>query len=313
MNVHILSIFDKNHLGRAAALRESLATHSPASHVRFLCLDEVCYETAKKLNLPDTTVMKPEDLNDSALLESRKTRTNPEFASTCKPAFLKYVMDSGIVKPEDLLVFIDPDFSFYESAEPLWKKIYQNGSIMITPHRFPKRREHEQFKKGIYNAGIVAFKNDPEAKACLAEWRLQCIEWCYLRYENGQIGDQGYLSEWPKKYKGVYELSDKGVNLSTWNIENYSVKETSPGHFSVDGEPLVCYHFHGQKIYFDNKERIRTAPSTVYHSGIYKAYEPLLTRAYEKLKKIDPSWTFGTIPRPSPLRLLKQKVWKAFF
>src|SRR3989338_5387822 len=133
------------------------------------------------------------------------------------------MLNSGIVGKGDLLVFIDPDFLFYNSPESLFEKVYKSGSITITPHRFPKHRESEKKTKGIYNAGIVFFKNDEYAKKCLEEWRLQCIEWCYLRFEDGKIGDQGYLSDWPKKYKGVYELEDKEVNLSNWNIENYEI------------------------------------------------------------------------------------------
>lgn len=111
------------------------------------------------------------------------------------------MLNSGIVGKEDLLVFIDPDFLFYNSPEPLFEKVYKSGSIVITPHRFPKRREDEKNAKGIYNAGIVFFKNDESARKCLEDWRLQCIDWCYLRFEDGKIGDQGYMNDWPKNIK----------------------------------------------------------------------------------------------------------------
>ena len=89
MKTHIITIFDKHHLGRAICLRQSLAQHTPNSHVRFLCLDQTSYDLAKKMNIAETTIMKPEDLNDVELLDSRSSRTNPEFASTAKPAFLR--------------------------------------------------------------------------------------------------------------------------------------------------------------------------------------------------------------------------------
>lgn len=311
MKTHIITTFDKNHLHRAVTLRENLRIQAPEAHVRLLCLDELCYETAKKLNLANTTVMRAENLGDAELLEARKNRTTPEFASTIKPAFLLYMMKSGIVASDDLLAFIDPDFLFYQRAEPLFEKAYSSGSIVVTPHRFPKEKEHEQYKKGFFNAGIVFFKNDAAALECLEEWRKQCIDWCFLRYEDGKIGDQGYMSAWPEKYKNVYQLVDKGVNLSTWNISNYTISRKPDGYF-VDEEPLVCYHFHGLKFYLGKNSKVKAYPVTVYHSQIYKDYLNALTESYKKLAAIDPLWQCGFAPKLGLLRTVKQKVWKVF-
>lgn len=308
MKVHITAIFDKNHLSRAIACRVSLYEHSPGSIVRWLCLDDQCYEMARKIGLRDTIPMRPKDLGDTELLDVRKTRTNPEFASTCKPAFLRYMMRSGAVDKDDLLVFIDPDFYFYQPALPFFKKVFDSGSIAVTPHRFPPHRDQEKFKKGILNAGIVCFKNDAEAMRCLDEWRKQCLDWCYLRYENGQIGDQGYLSEWPKKYKGVYKIPDKGVNLSTWNIENYKITREPDGNFLIDSDPLICYHFHGLKFYLDQRRRLHPYPITVFHKQIYKPCIVAIQEASDKLLAFDPNWTYGTAHKLDFMRLIKQKI-----
>ena len=313
MKTHIITISDKNHLGRMIALRRSLTVHASDSHIHYLCLDNLGYQTAKKLNLPETTIMRPEDLNDKELMASRSTRTNPEFASTCKPAFLLFTMKSGIVKSDDLLVFVDPDFYFYESAQPLFEKVYNLGSITITPHRFPPNRENEQYKKGIYNAGIMFFRNDDSALQCLEEWRKQCIDWCYLRYENGLIGDQGYLSDWPQKYKGVYELEDRGVNLSTWNVNNYKITKVKDGKFLVDNEPLICFHFHGLKLYFNRKGHLRAYPITVFHTRIYNVCIDALQVAYDYIRTIDPQWSYGTVSQINILRVIKQKLTRLSF
>ncbi len=265
-----------------------------------------------KLNLPNTTLVQVSDLKDPELVASRETRTGPEFASTTKPAFLQYMLNSGSVGPADLLVFIDPDFFFYESPEAIFKKMYDSGSIIITSHRFPKQRENEQFMKGKFNAGFMGFRNDANTRICLAEWRKQCIDWCYIRFEDGKIGDQGYLTEWPNKYKGVYVLPDLGVNLSTWNIANYSIKESGSGHFLIDGQPLICYHFHGMRLYFDRKNRVQAAPITVFNKDIYRPYVQALQRAYDRLQTLEKNWTLGTIPNPGFLRILKQKLMRAF-
>lgn len=263
-----------------------------------------------KLGLKDTTAMRPEDLGDPELLAVRPGRTNPEFASTCKPAFLSYMMESGSVGKDELLTFIDDDFYFYQSAQELFEKAHASGSIIVTPHRFPPEREHEIAAKGRYNAGIVLFRNDPEARRCLSDWRKQCLDWCYLRYENGQIGDQGYLSDWPKKYNGVYELTDKGVNLSTWNIKNYHISRNADGSIMIDDQPLICYHFHGLKIYKNKAGRILAYPISVYDREIYEPCIQALDAAYKELHSIDPSWDHGLAPRLNIARRLKQLIYR---
>jgi hypothetical protein len=299
MKTHIITIFDKNYLGRALAFRASLTEHAPGQHLYMLCLDDACYETAKRLGIEDTTLMRAEDLRDPELMRSRDNRTLPEFASTCKPAFLLWMMKTGKVAKDDLLVFIDPDFVFYRSPEELWSKMYSSGSIIVTPHRFSKNVEQAEKMNGRYNAGICGFKNDGSALACLTEWRKQCIEWCYLRYENGKIGDQGYMTDWKSKYSGVYELMDPGVNVASWNIDDYR------------GESLICYHFHGTKFY-ESDGQIKIPPALNLHKKIYAKYEELLTEAYKKIRTAEPNWKLGIIPHPGFLRLLKQSIWKIF-
>jgi hypothetical protein len=313
MKTHIITTFDKNHLGRAVAFRHSLYQHAPDSHVWFLLLDDLAFDMAQKLHLRDTTLLRTEDIDDPELLSIRNSRTIPEFASTVKPAFLRYMMKSGKVSSQDLLGFMDVDFLFYQPAAPLFQKMFESGSIIITPHKFPSHSEHEKFTKGVYNAGMVFFRNTSSAMQCLEEWRKQCIKWCYIRYEDGKIGDQGYLNDWPKKYGGVYELTDKGVNLGTWNIQNYRVTKNVKGEFMIDDEPLICYHFHGLKLFFDKKKRLKAYPITIYHTGIYKPCIHALREAYAQLRFLDSTWRYGTMPRPDILRLIKQRVIRMFF
>ena len=310
MRTHITTIFDKNYLGRVLAFRASLREHLPEQEVHFLCLDDEAFELCQALKLEHTRLVRLADLNDAELMATRKTRTAPEFASTAKPIFLLHVMKSGLVKSDDLLTFIDPDFFFYESPEAVFKKMYDSGSIIITSHRFAKNRENERFEKGVFNAGFMGFRSDQNALTCLEEWRKQCIDWCYLRYEDGKIGDQGYLSDWPEKYADVYVLPDLGVNLSTWNIQNYKIKKVGSNRFTVDGSPLICYHFHGIRLYFDKCNQIHASPITIFHGGIYQSYVRALQEAYEKVQSLRPGWKLGTIPNPGLLRIMRQKIMR---
>ena len=39
---------------------------------------------------------------------------------------------------------------------------------------------------------------------CLKKWTNQCLEWCYYKLEDGKMGDQKFLDEWPKLYKSCH-------------------------------------------------------------------------------------------------------------
>lgn len=309
MKIHITTIFDKNYLVRALAFRESLYRYAPEANVYMLCLDLETYTILEEMALEKTKIFKAEDLGDTELMEVKSVRTLPEFASTCKPAFLKHVFSLEVVSNDDLLAFIDPDILFYHNTEHVFNQIFNSGSITITPHRFPAQRDNEKYKKGTYNAGMIFFRKDNNTRICIEEWRKQCIDWCYIRYEDGKIGDQGYLTEWPKKYAGVFILENKGVNLGSWNIENYKIKYRN-NEFLIDDEILICYHFHGLKIYLDNKNYVRILPVTILHEKIYEIYREKLDLAYKKIIALKYSWVYGFIKHPGFIRIIKQKIFK---
>jgi hypothetical protein len=71
-------------------------------------------------------------------------------------------------------------------------------------------------------------------------------------------------------------LEHKGVNLAPWNVSGYSLAERD-GRVLVDGDPLVCYHFHGFKLLgpclFDtglSTYGVRTG--AVLRNGVYARY-----------------------------------------
>ena len=107
----------------------------------------------------------------------------------------------------------------------------------------------------------------------------------------------------------MYEIPNKGVNLSTWNIENYKIIRKSDGNIRVDNEPLICYHFHGLKLYLNGTNRLRAYPITVFHIFIYKKCLEGLQDAYTVLQQHDPSWKYGTLPRLHILRIIKQRAF----
>src|SRR4029079_11523124 len=115
----------------------------------------------------------------------------------------------------------------------------------IIPHRFPDRLAHLAMY-GIYNVGLVSFRNDDSGLSCLQRWREQCIEWCYDRVDDGRFADQRYLDDWPTQQSAIVVIEDPGSGLAPWHFAQYTIDpDVDPP--TVDDRALVFYHFQGFK------------------------------------------------------------------
>jgi hypothetical protein len=177
-------------------------------------------------------------------------------------------------------------------------------SIAIVGHRFPVHLKHlEAF--GLYNVGLLIFRNDAIGRECLAWWRARCIEWCYDRLEDGKFGDQKYLDDWPERFPGVAVIEHKGANLAPWNIARYRITERN-GTVMVDENPLIFYHFHklkmlGPHLVDTGLTDRRASLNRVVRRSIYAPYlrelREVIERAGAGINSIRPTGRVGLIAR----------------
>ena len=238
--------FDRHYLLRGLTLYRSLKRHAEPFVLWALCFDDWSFEVLTKLAQPGLRPIAQADFErgDDALLAAKPTRSKVEYYFTCSPSLPLYVFRQH---PEvDLLTYLDADLFFYASPEPIFAEM-GGGSVLISEHRYPPHLKAMELH-GIYNVGLLAFRRDDQAGACLRRWREQCLEWCFDRPDAGRYADQKYLDDWPKQFVGVKILQHKGAGLAPWNWANYDIKTREDGAVSVDGETLIFFHFHGLKI-----------------------------------------------------------------
>jgi hypothetical protein len=242
---HFCTYFDSGYLVRGLALYRSLVRHARPFRLYVLCLDVPAAEKLARLKLPGVQIIPLAEFErgDAALLEAKRNRSRVEYYFTCTSSLPLYIFKhfDGV----DAATYLDADLYFYGSPAPIYAELGRR-SVGIVPHRFP-----EPLRKfniyGIYNVGVLVFRNDDAGRACLHWWRARCLEWCYDRLEGAKFADQKYLDDWPSQFPGVAVLQHKGVNLAPWNAGAYTLRMRH-GTVFVDGDPLIVYHFHSLKV-----------------------------------------------------------------
>jgi hypothetical protein len=287
--------FDVNYLPRGLALYESLREHCPPFRLWILCLDDACCQALARQNLPyvELIPLAALELADPELAAVKPTRSRVEYYFTCTPALAWYILNQA--PGVEMVTYLDADLFFFSTPMPVFDEI-ADASVAIIGHRLsPYLRQLEAH--GIYNVGWVSFRRDESGLACLRWWRERCLEWCYDRVEDERFADQKYLNDWPTRFDRVVVLQHKGANLALWNVSNYNLTWNGQ-RISVDGQPLIFFHFHELKrvrswLYNLNLSRYRVKPTAMVRRRIYAPY----LRRLGCLERVAPKFNYAPITR----------------
>jgi hypothetical protein len=251
MKYKYCTLFDKNYLPHVLSLCESLDKHTESYVIYCFCMDDESFqymeaavnESIVPISYNQLEIQFPE------LRIAKANRSTVEYYFTCSSAICSYIFDN--YPQTNLVTYLDADLYFFASPLPIYQEL-QDSSIGIIEHRFSffgKRYE----KYGKYNVGWISFKNDYSGRKCLEEWRLDCLDWCYDRLEDGKFADQKYLDYWSEKYDGVHVIQHLGANVAPWNVGQYKIKLVSAtNEILVKNHALIFYHFSSLKQISEN-------------------------------------------------------------
>ena len=292
---YFCTLFDSGYLLKGVAMLRSLARFCPGARVFVLCMDDQARCILERLDLPFVSCISLADIEDEALRKAKADRGVAEYCWTLSPCLPWYVMQQH---PEvDFLTYLDADLLFYSNVLPLFDEI-GDASVGIIEHRFTERLRDRDVN-GRFCVEWVSFRRDEQGMACLSRWREQCIEWCYYRLEDGKMGDQKYLDEWPGRYSACHILMHPGAGIAPWNYAQYHFGKDEAGRIKVEGAPLVFYHFHQFQL-LDNGKFDRL--STFYTSecrepaAVYEAYETELKQCLVDVRAVVPGFRGGLRP-----------------
>lgn len=247
MRNEFCTLFDVNYLPRGLVLYRSLERHCANFRLRVFCMDSRTKEILDRIALPHLTAIGLDELeaHDRELLAVKPTRTQVEYCWTATPAICTYALET---EPElEAITYLDADLMFFRDPEPIWRE-FGDDSVLIVPHRYaPQWQPHEE-TSGTYNVEFMTFRRDERGLEALHWWRDRCLEWCYFRVEDGKMGDQKYLDDWPERFAGVHVLEHPGGGLAPWNVERYELARRN-GSVLVDDRELVFYHYHSLRLF----------------------------------------------------------------
>jgi hypothetical protein len=292
MKYYFCTLFDRNYLYKGLALYHSLLQHCPDFTLWILCMDDLSFKILREMSLEKAVLISTSDFEDEELKKVKPTRTVAEYCWTCTPSLPLYLLKENPTL--DMITYLDADLFFYSDPTPIFEEL-GDRSIMIIEHRFPDHLKHLE-ANGIYNVQMVTFRNDFFGLECLEWWRERCNEWCYYRLEDGKLGDQKYLDDWPVRFQGVHVLEYKGAGVALWNIMRYKTTKREGKPF-IDDVPLIFYHFHQFSMLksgsydFGNKGIYSLTDENI--ECIYKPYIAEFERSITMVREVDHHFKYG--------------------
>ena len=247
MQNEFCTLFDVNYLPRGLVLYRSLERHCEDFGLRVFCMDTQTKDILERLQLPRLKAIGLDELetHDRDLLAVKPTRTQVEYCWTATPAVCAYALET---EPDlEEITYLDADLMFFRDPEPIWRE-FGDDSVLIVPHRYAAQWQPHEETSGTYNVEFMTFRRDQRGLEALHWWRDRCLEWCYFRVEDGKMGDQKYLDDWPDRFAGVHVLEHPGGGLAPWNVERYELARRN-GSILVDDRELVFYHYHSLRLY----------------------------------------------------------------
>lgn len=287
------TLFDKNYIYRGLALHDSLIQTGIDFELYVLCLDSDTYQLLTQLQLSNIRLLSLAEVEDEAVLRAKANRTRVEYYWTLASVLTLYILQSQ--PGTDHLAYVDSDVFFFSSPELLYREL-GDGSVLIIRHNYSPELRYLEQRSGVYNVGLVWFRNNAEGLACLTRWRDDCLAWCYNRLEAGKFGDQMYLDSWPNTYPGVRVLKTLGGGVAPWNVAQYAVRMLNGILEVAPGQPIIFFHFHTLRIlglgqYVPHSAAYRFKPEV--YNYIYGPHFQSLDRVISTVQERQPKSTFG--------------------
>lgn len=275
---YLCTVTDIGYLFKVLAQYRSLENTGSDFHIFICCTDHASYRVLTALRLQRCTPLALSQLNDGELFTLQRERKANEFSWTLKSYLMMFLIrDCGAPH----VLYCDGDVGFWSDLSVLYAD-WGDSAIYLCTQRDVDWVER---KYGKYQAGILGIRNTDAGIRMLHWWKQKCREWCFAYEDNGRLGDQKYLDDVPPLFGDVKISWNKGINAAPWNTvynNGYAVTAAN-GRVTIDGDPLVAYHYACIDIYDERRFDLWSLGSIsiqpVVRRSVYVPYLKLLQEA----------------------------------
>jgi len=296
---NFVTFFNSAYLPQGLALHASMRRNISDFFLWILCADKMTYQALLSLNLEKVKLLPLLDLETEDLKEAKKNRNAKEYIWTLSPFAPRFVFESD--PSVNRVTYIDADTWFLKDPKAIFREFQSSGkSVMITDHAYAPEFDRSE-TSGPFCVQFMIFTRDGEPVR--RWWEERCLEWCHEYYEDGKLGDQRYLDDWPDRFPElVHVLQDKELILAPWNATRFPYGNAVVWHFhglrlkkTSSGFKAQCYNY-------------PLPPPTYQH--VYLPYIRDLTAAKETLKNIGVDLVSQTsLNLPNPIKRLLRGLY----
>lgn len=297
---HFVTLFNTKYLAAGLCLHRSLTERAGNFRLWILCMDTTVENCLRELDLPGVSLIPISEAETAALVAIKPGRTAGEYCWTLTPFAPEFVMqrDPSVTR----VTYIDADLYFFDDPGILLDEFTASGAeVMITEHAYAPAYANKITKSGIYCVQFVPFRNTPGAREVLHWWQERCVEWCFNRAEDGKLGDQKYLDDWPQRFPGrVHVLQQRERALGPWNAAHYLGQPNAR-------EPAF-FHFHGFRVI--SAQRMRWYLGYVIGASGERYYQHYSAAMCDALALTQSRW--GLLPTLEDVATIRDAVAKCY-
>ncbi len=246
MPLCIFTIVARNYLPLALTLADSVALHHPEAKLHIFVADglEGLPEQAHHHALTGLDTCLGPDF-DPLRFQYNIT----EFCTSVKPLLFRRLLAET---DAEHVYYLDPDTWLFGRLDAIHEAAPQ-ASIFLTPHLLHCRPdedhpypEYKHLWEGIFNLGFCAVRRSASTDKFLHWWDKRLREHCYADHFDGLHTDQKWMDYVPAYFGAdLHIVRQQGVNTAHWNLDERELARGPQGRYTVNGEPLLLFHFSG--------------------------------------------------------------------
>jgi glycosyltransferase involved in cell wall biosynthesis len=239
----IFTIASANYISYAATLMQSVREHHPEA-TRYIVLADAPRQ------FPDVDlgaeILPLSALGIPLIGNMQLWYSITEFNTAIKPFVFRHLFAKGHAEA----CYLDPDIRLFAPMREAFAAL-KDSSCVLTPHMTKPLQDGKEpsdltiMKSGVYNLGFLALRNDAEAGSFLQWWAERCAAHCRIDVAANMFTDQRWMDLAPAFIEQHHILRHPGYNVAYWNLAHRQVERRRDGSWTVNGEPLVFFHFSG--------------------------------------------------------------------